>query len=205
MKNLNPEEVENDHRKFRSTSNNLISIFEGKRNPSMPKPVGMAKKILDETMKLKDHVPLIRSFCNPGLTERHVEKIRVLLSLQDGKDIKEMNMKDLDPMGNLHQHKAEIEDISDRASKEYGFSNSMQKMKDEWGELQFTTVPVDGKNAPILQGEAVELIQAALDDHIIKAQSMRGNPFTVFMADEVEKWEELLMRTSDNMEIWLNV
>jgi hypothetical protein len=52
-------------------------------------------------MKLKDHVPLIRAFCNPGLTERHVEKIRTLLSLQDGKDIKEMNMKDLDPLGNM--------------------------------------------------------------------------------------------------------
>jgi hypothetical protein len=34
---------------------------------------------------------------------------------------------------------------------------------------------------------------------------MRGNPFTEFMAEEVEKWEELLMRTSDNLEIWLNV
>jgi hypothetical protein len=34
---------------------------------------------------------------------------------------------------------------------------------------------------------------------------MRGNPFTVFMADEVEKWEEILMKTSDNLEVWLNV
>lgn len=45
-------------------------------------------------------------------------------------------MKDLDPLqGNLFKNKAEIEEISDRASKEYGFSNTMQKMKDEWGEL----------------------------------------------------------------------
>jgi hypothetical protein len=34
---------------------------------------------------------------------------------------------------------------------------------------------------------------------------MRGNPFCEFMADEVEKWEETLMKTSDNMEQWLNV
>jgi hypothetical protein len=46
--------------------------------------------------------------------------------------------------------KAEIEEISERASKEYGFSNTMGKMKEEWGALEFTTVPVDGKNAPIL-------------------------------------------------------
>jgi hypothetical protein len=80
-----------------------------------------------------------------------------------------MNMKDLDPLGNMVAQKAEIEDISDRASKEYGFTNTMAKMKNEWGELRFETLPVDGKNAPILAGEAIELIQTTLDDHIIKA------------------------------------
>jgi hypothetical protein len=45
----------------------------------------------------------------------------------------------------------------------------MGKMKNEWGELRFETLPVDGKNAPILAGEAIELIQTTLDDHIIKA------------------------------------
>lgn len=34
---------------------------------------------------------------------------------------------------------------------------------------------------------------------------MRGNPFTEFMSKEVEQWEEILMRTSDNLEMWLNV
>jgi dynein heavy chain len=34
---------------------------------------------------------------------------------------------------------------------------------------------------------------------------MRGNPFTEFMSKEVEQWEDILMRTSDNLEMWLNV
>lgn len=59
----------------------------------MPKPALMAKKINEETMKLKDHVPLIRAFCNPGLDARHVEKIILILGLREGDDIKEMNMQ----------------------------------------------------------------------------------------------------------------
>jgi dynein heavy chain len=125
IKTLVPDDVEQDFRKFRSTSAQLIALFEGKRNPSMPKPAAMAKKINDETMKLKDHVPLIRAFCNPGLSARHVEKIIYLLSLQEGTDIKEINMRDLDHMQNLFKNKAEIEEISDRGSKEFGFSNTM--------------------------------------------------------------------------------
>jgi dynein heavy chain len=136
IKTLVPDDVEQDFRKFRSTSAQLVAQFEAKRNPGMPKPAAMAKKINEETMKLKDHIPLIRAFCNPGLSARHVEKVIYILSLQEGSDIKEMNMKDLDPLqGNLFKNKAEIEEISDRASKEFGFSNTMQKMKDEWGEL----------------------------------------------------------------------
>jgi hypothetical protein len=61
----------------------------------MPKPTNMSKKILEDTMKHKDHIPLIRAFCNPGLGARHVEKLTFLLTLSDGSDIKDMNMKEL--------------------------------------------------------------------------------------------------------------
>lgn len=45
----------------------------------------------------------------------------------------------------------------------------MHKMKEEWGTLSFDCKMLPGKESFILNGEAVELIQAALDDHIIKA------------------------------------
>jgi dynein heavy chain, axonemal len=98
-----------------------------------------------------------------------------------------------------------VEDISDTASKEYTNSNTMARMKEDWKELEFTTVEMDGKSSPILAGEAVEVLQQALDDHIIKTQTMKGSPFAKFMLPEIDAWEKVLMTTSDNLDVWLQV
>ena len=34
---------------------------------------------------------------------------------------------------------------------------------------------------------------------------MKGSPFAKFMLDEITKWETLLMRTQDNLDLWLKV
>jgi|APCry1669189768_1035252.scaffolds.fasta_scaffold353708_1 hypothetical protein len=44
----------------------------------------------------------------------------------------------------------------------------MKKMRAEWVILEFTTAEVAGKDSYILSGEAVEVLQQTLDDHIIK-------------------------------------
>lgn len=98
-----------------------------------------------------------------------------------------------------------LEETSDRASKEFTNKNIMLKMKEEWKELSFDCKLLPGKDSFILNGEAVELIQTALDDHIIKAQTMKGSPFAKFMLDEVLEWEKVLMETTENMEMWLKV
>lgn len=69
----------------------------------------------------------------------------------------------------MQNFKETLEEISDRASKEFTNKNIMKKMKEEWQELSFDCKMLPGKESFILNGEAVELIQTALDDHIIKA------------------------------------
>jgi len=34
---------------------------------------------------------------------------------------------------------------------------------------------------------------------------MKGSPFAKFMIDEITKWEQVLMRTQDNLDLWLKV
>ena len=91
--------------------------------------------------------------------------------------------------------KHDLEEISDRASKQFSNENTMKKMKSEWGPLTFDTAMPDGKDAYILTGDAVEAIQTVLDDHIIKTQTMKGSPFAKFMLKEIDKWERMLIRT----------
>lgn len=120
-------------------------------------------------------------------------------------DLMEMKMWDLQQTMHITKHRQTVEDISDTASKEYSNSNTMAKMKEDWKILEFTTVEMEGKNSPILSGEAVEILQQSLDDHIIKTQTMKGSPFAKFMLPEIEEWEKMLMTTSDNLDIWLSV
>jgi dynein heavy chain len=34
---------------------------------------------------------------------------------------------------------------------------------------------------------------------------MKGSPFARFMLDEITKWETVLMKTQDNLDLWLKV
>lgn len=68
----------------------------------------------------------------------------------------------------MADYKDKLDEISDQASKEFANKNTMNNMKKEWEALSFDCKMLPGKESYILNGEAVELIQTALDDHIIK-------------------------------------
>jgi dynein heavy chain, axonemal len=56
-------------------------------------------------------------------------------------------------------------------------------MNDDWTPMEFTCK--DWKGSFILDGEAIELIQALLDDHIIKTQTMKGSPYAKVFLDQI--------------------
>lgn len=170
----------------------------------------MSKKLKD----FKPTLPLIRSLCNPGMMDRHKLQIAVAVfgtKIVNGHETTEMFDSSTETVtsyivhNKLNEKKDLIEDISDKASKEFSNMRTMDKMKTDWEPLIFEALPCAGKDSYILGGEAVELITTALDDHIIKTQTMKGSPFAKFMLPEIEKWETTLMRTQENLELWLKV
>jgi len=57
----------------------------------------------------------------------------------------------------IHNYKDQLEDISETASKEYGYEKTLKKMHEDWANIEFTCK--EWKNGSyILDGEAVELI-----------------------------------------------
>lgn len=135
----------------------------------MPKPKAVANRMYRELMDFKEFVPIIRSLCNEGLQDRHIDLIFMEMKINKNhyKKLEEMSITDLKGFG-VVDYREKLDEISDCASKEFANKNTMAKMKEEWEELSFDCKMLPGKDSYILNGEAVEAIQTALDDHIIK-------------------------------------
>lgn len=80
----------------------------------------------------------------------------------------------------------------------------MEDMQKHWNTLTFTTRPHKATGL-ILEGQAVEDLQAALDEHLIKTQTMKGNPFAKEFRSRIEDFEEKLTLTQVNLDLWLKL
>jgi dynein heavy chain, axonemal len=74
-----------------------------------------------------------------------------------------------------------LEEIADTATKEYTNEKTLKQMELDWEPLDFE--PTDQKGTYKLGGDCIELIQQTLDDHLIKAQTMKGSPYAKFFLD----------------------
>ena len=168
------------------TANKLAIRFN---NMKMVKPEKIANDIKAEQLRFREYIPIIRSLCNPGLKPRHMEEIRKLIDKTIVKSEKLSTLQQL----KIEQYKDKLEDISETASKEYSNERTLLKMNEDWAPMEFTCK--DWKGSYILDGEAIELIQALLDDHIIKTQTMKGSPYAKVFLDQITQWETNLLKT----------
>ncbi|KAL1453420.1 hypothetical protein WDU94_007560 [Cyamophila willieti] len=76
-------------------------------------------------------------------------------------------------------------------------------MKSEWANILLDVVPYRDTGTYIVQG--TDEIQVMLDDHILRAQTMRGSPYIKPFEEEMEVWENKLIAMQDILDIWLQV
>ncbi|KAF3707583.1 Dynein heavy chain 3, axonemal Axonemal beta dynein heavy chain 3 [Channa argus] len=160
---------------------------------NLPGPCLVAKSFKSKIDQFKQHLPILTTICNPGMKDRHWEKISSTAGFEVKPDENSslMNMLDL----GLSKFSNKLEEIGASASKEYSLEKSLETMKNEWINLQFAFTPYKDRGTNIIS--AVDDIQLLLDDHIIKTQTIRSSPFIKPIETECKQWEEKLLSMQD--------
>uniref|UniRef100_A0A673Y2U6 Dynein axonemal heavy chain 3 n=1 Tax=Salmo trutta TaxID=8032 RepID=A0A673Y2U6_SALTR len=180
----------------------------------LPGPRRVADSFKIKIDKFKQHLPILTTICNPGIKDRHWERVSTLtlplwsseaddITVFSGFLLFSVNVLCCDLLLNVKlsltfpSSTLRLEEIGGSASKEYSLEKAMEKMKTEWAELRFAFTAYRDTGTSIVS--AVDDIQVLLDDHVIKTQTMRGSPFI----KPIEQWEDKLLMMQDILDSML--
>ncbi|CAG7651642.1 unnamed protein product [Allacma fusca] len=97
----------------------------------------------------------------------------------------------------------QLEEISSAATKEFYLERNLTKMRADWTDIKFECIAYRETGVNILS--ALDDIQSLLDDHILKAQTMKGSPFIKPLEAEMNLWEDKLVTMQDILDAWVKV
>ena len=184
------EETENTWRTLYKLSRVLSDVAGARR---------IAEMVRGKVEKFKQFIPVLDTICNPGLQPRHWEQISKIVGVLIV-PTKTSSLSKMIEYG-LPMYISQLEEISSAATKEHALEKTLRKMQDEWREIFFELSPYRETGVSILS--SVDDIQVLLDDHILKAQTMRGSPFIKAFEEEMQSWEEKLILMQDIIDQWL--
>jgi len=196
MSKVVPDQVDGDVNNYWRQLYKLERQFQ-----NQPIARKMAAKLRGKVDEFKENLPLVLTLFNPGMRDRHWDAVSDIIGYAF-KPTDETNLSKIIEM-NLNEFTGKFENISEAASKEYSLEKSLEKMGKEWKDIEFGLVPYRETGTCILSG--VDDIQLLLDDHIVKAQTMRGSPYIKPFEAEIVGWEHTLVLLQEILDEWLKV
>ncbi|KAF5404423.1 hypothetical protein PHET_02178 [Paragonimus heterotremus] len=193
---LNPFNVEQQISDMYKTMHKLTKTLA-----DLPGPAKVAQKMKTKLMKFQQFLPVIHVVCNPGIQPRHWDQMSDIVGF-DIKPQPETQLITFLEYG-LKNYLDQLEEVGAAAAKEHQLETTMAKMKEEWRLMRFELLPYRDTGISILS--AIDDIQVLLDDHIIKAQTMRNSPYIKPFEKEMIAWEAKLVSMNDILDVWLKV
>ncbi|PAA47942.1 hypothetical protein BOX15_Mlig003862g8 [Macrostomum lignano] len=166
-----------------------------------PAALDICNTLTEKIREFKEKINVIEILCNPGIRQRHWEKMSSICGFDITPDsgttlIKVLGLK-------LDAFMEEFGQISAAATKEHSLEKGMKKMIEDWEPISFSLIPYRETGINILS--SVDDIQTQLDDQIMRTQTMRGSPFIRPFEKEIREWEERLLRIQETIDEWLKV
>lgn len=151
--------------------------------------------------KFKVFLPILDAICCQGMQDRHWD----LLTAELGQPINSSLYPTLSDMIEVGVQKIydKLEAVSISAGNEFELNMQLANMQQEWKDIAFELMEYRDSETYILS--ALDDIQTLLDDHVLKAQAMRGSPYIVALGDRADDWEEKLVTMQDIMDVWMKV
>ncbi|KAJ3125137.1 Dynein heavy chain 1, axonemal [Nowakowskiella sp. JEL0407] len=191
---LNAEEVE------KNLMNSWRTMFKSvKHFKQIQGCLQVATQIKDEMEDFKPFVPLIQALRNPGMRDRHWDKLSEELGIQIHPD---ENSTLTDFLDMKLMEKVEIvTKVCDVAGKEYSIEAALDKMDSEWKNITMEIISYKDSGTYIMRtsDETIRL----LDDHIVMTQSMSFSPFKKPFAERISLWESKLRTVQEVLEAWM--
>ncbi|KNE63057.1 hypothetical protein AMAG_08223 [Allomyces macrogynus ATCC 38327] len=163
-----------------------------------PGCLAVATQLKDEMEEFKPSLPLIQAFRNPGMRDRHWERLSNDLGVdvcpKPGttlSDILKMRLMDRLEM---------ISKVAEEAGKEYSIEAALDKMEGEWRNVQLEVLAYRETGTYIMK--LADEVTRLLDDHIVMTQSMNFSPFKKPFAERITMWDGKLRVMQEVLEEW---
>ncbi|CAK9798694.1 Dynein axonemal heavy chain 7 [Anthophora quadrimaculata] len=166
-----------------------------------PAPLKLTYQLIEDVKWFKQYIPLLTVFRNPALRQIHWDDMSTVAGFDLTPDAGTTFRKIIKM--NLMEELETYEMISISATKQLMLEELLAKMISEWDGVVFTTVPYKDSGVTILT--QLDDIQALLEEHIIKVQTMRGSAFVKLIEEEVKDFYFLLLRIQSTIDEWTKV
>ncbi|XP_071052662.1 dynein axonemal heavy chain 7-like isoform X1 [Onthophagus taurus] len=191
-----PDDIETDTQTLYRTIYKLEKVFNDR-----PDTERLAHTVCERIEAFKDHMPIIQTLGNPGMKERHWEKISEIVGFPIVLD-DDLTLAKVIDFG-LDDYIDKFEGISEAATKENNLEKSLAKMKADWVGVEFSVLVYKDTGTYIIS--SVDEIQVQLDDQVIKTQTMKNSPYIKPFEQETLEWEAKLQLLECIIEEWLKV
>ena len=94
-----------------------------------------------------------------------------------------------------------IQSISLVAHKQSALEKALMAMRKEWHNLTFELFLYKDTGVPIVRG--VENINALIDDHLVKIQTILSSPYVTHIERQCRTWEQKLLDATSLIESWM--